>query len=194
MLAWLLDPTKEHGFGDALLRALLIHLTSDRRLPTLHVDKTEAEFIIDNGRLDVLVRGRYNDDNADQSGWLLLIEAKVDANEAEDQLWKYERWANKHANRRQVYRIFLTPEGRPPTTAREPWIPISFSQLACIFRAVCPELRDRPGFHFLKHYLSGVLKDICRWQLPIVDPRSCGDIYSFAEYIKIVTALSGERL
>jgi PD-(D/E)XK nuclease superfamily len=118
----------------------------------------------------------------------LLIEAKIDANEGEQQLRTYDKWASKNANGREVVRVFLTPEGRASETAQEPWIPLSFLQLACVFRTVFQQQEERPGYHFLRHYLCGVLKDICKWNLPVTDPDTCDDPHNFVEYLKTVGA------
>ena len=183
MLAWLLDPSKEHGFGDCLLRALLSFLKGTPIEGQIQVSKVQAEHIIRKGRLDIFAEGTITPPDGSRTAWLLLVEAKVDANEAEDQLWKYERWAHRHGNGREVFRMFLSPDGREPTTAKQPWTPMAFWRLASIFRAAGVQLRNKPGFHLLRHYLAGVLKDICSWTLPVIDPHESNDPYSFFEYL-----------
>ena len=80
-LAWLLDPKREHGFGQTLLAALLGRLSGDACSDGLRVSRVESEFLIDGsgakGRLDVLAQGAWED--RDRRGWVLVIEAKVDA-------------------------------------------------------------------------------------------------------------------
>jgi PD-(D/E)XK nuclease superfamily len=123
-LAWLLDPKREHGFGTTLLACLLRRLSGDDRSDALRVERVESEFSIDGsgakGRLDVLAEGTWND--GDRDGWVLVVEAKVDAWEGEAQLLKYETWLRSNAVDREVIRVFLTPDGRPPESGAEEWV------------------------------------------------------------------------
>lgn len=184
LLAWLLDPTKEHGFGLRLLQALLGFF---REMPgTLQIEKVQPEFPIEDGRIDVLVQGRTREAERQADGWLLVIEAKIDANEGELQLAKYDKWIRKFGRGRDVFRLFLTAEGRDPETSDEDWTPMSFLQLARIFRMSYKDLEGLPGHQFLRYYLTGVLKDICHWSLPVQDTESSSDPYGFAEYLKTV--------
>jgi hypothetical protein len=98
-LAWLLDPKGEHSFGAILLAALLRRLSDHDYSDGLRVERVESEYPIDGseakGRLDVLAEGTWED--KERGGWVLVIEAKVDAWEGEDQLQKYERWLQSNA-------------------------------------------------------------------------------------------------
>ncbi len=188
VLAWLLNPFKEHGFEATLLKALLAHLCRPSILSSVQLEKIQSEYPIDNGRIDVVAQGKSKGQEGSWDDWLLVIEAKVDANEGEQQLRKYDKWIRKNRHGRAVFRVFLTAEGRKPETSDEEWMPMSFLHLACIFRAVYKSLEHQPGYHFLRYYLTGVLKDVCRWSLPVRDSASCEDPYSFVEYLKAVYA------
>jgi hypothetical protein len=185
-LAWLLHPEREHGFGKTLLAALLRRLSGDECSDTLRVNRVESEFLIDGcgakGRLDLLAEGAWDD--AEQGGWVLVIEAKVEAAEGEDPLLNYEPWLQANAAGRKVFRVFLTPDGRPPDTGKEKWEPLSFLELARIFQAVYAGLRQAPGFHFLRFYLAGVLQDVCG--LPRNVGEDAEDPYAVASYLKSV--------
>jgi hypothetical protein len=183
-LAWLIDPKREHGFGNTLIAALLRRLSGGDCSNTLRVERVESEYPIDGsgakGRLDVLAEGAWGDGG--RNGWVLVIEAKVDAWEGEDQLLKYERWLRSNAASRDAFRVFLTPDGRAPETGD--WGPLSFLELVQIFRAVYGGLRHAPGFHFLRFYLAGVLRDICGWPQEIT--ADAADPYAVASYLKAV--------
>lgn len=185
-LAWLLDPKGEHGFGATLLAALLRRLSGRDCAETLRVELVESEVPIDGsgakGRLDVLVEGAWEDEERD--GWILVIEAKVDAWEGEEQLQKYEKWLQSNAAGREVFRVFLTPDGRPPETGVEEWESLSFLELVRSFRLVYSGLHGTPGFHFLRFYLAGVLQDVCHWPRNVADGTA--DPYAVASYLKIV--------
>jgi hypothetical protein len=184
-LAWLLDPEREHGFKNTVLAALLRRLSGHDCSDGLRVEQVRSEYPIDGsgaeGRLDVLAEGVWEDGG--QSRWVLVIEAKVDAWEGEDQLQKYEAWLRSHAADRQVFRVFLTPEGRLPQSGAEEWEPLSYLELVQTFRSVYGALRHAPGFHFLRFYLAGVLQDVCH--CPCVGEDGA-DPYAVAAYLKTV--------
>ena len=191
VLAWLLDPRREHGFGDVLLVELLSRLCGADQVGSILIEKCEPEFIIEEGRLDVMLQGtaRRPDDSAASWSWLLMIEAKIDATEGVQQLRKYDKWAGRWSHGREVVRLYLTPEGRQADTALEEWITMSFLDLACLFRKNCSKLSHAPGYHFLRYYIAGVLKDVYRWNLPIGDPKTLDDPYNFLEYLSAVCDL-----
>jgi hypothetical protein len=187
-LAWLLDPKGEHGFADALLRALLRHLAENQQIDGVVVGEIASECAIDNsdhqkGRLDVLARGSC-EENGQPVRWLLVIEAKVDAWEGEGQLAKYEHWLRKEANGRRVLRVFLTPGARPAESGFEEWQPLSYLDLVRIFRKPYGQLSEAPGFHFLRFYLAGVLQDICHFRRDV--NASVADPYTVVSYLKTV--------
>jgi hypothetical protein len=185
-LAWLLDPKGEHGFGKTLLVALLRLFSGCDCSNGLQVERVVSELPIDGsgakGRLDVLAEGTWED--GERGGWVLVIEAKVDAWEGEDQLLKYEEWLRTDSAGREVFRVFLTPDGREPETGAEEWESLSFLELVQTFGAVYSGLRDAPGFHFLRFYLAGVLQDVCHWPRNIAEDTA--DPYAVASYLKTV--------
>ena len=188
-LAWLLDPTRneEHGFGDALLAALLGRLADRDHFDRLLVERVASEYPVEGspgeGRLDVLAEGEW-ECMSERVRWTLVIEAKVDAWEGEGQLVKYDEWLRDHAANRETYRVFLTPDGRAPDSGADEWESLSYLELVRVFRAVYGGLRDTPGFHLLRFYLAGVLQDVCLF------PRNVGegsaDPYAVASYLKTV--------
>lgn len=186
-LAWLLNPDKEHGFGTKLLEALLSRVDG-RPLP-VEVESVESECLTSqpgtsnvSGRLDVLAKGCWITEGGKRDPWLVLIEAKIDAGEGEDQISRYEQWVESHGANRDVYAVFLTPDGRSPETACLDWHALKFEELVAVFRTASDQLRDKPGYHFLRFYLAGVLRDVCEWPVPIrLDGR---DLYSIASYIR----------
>ena len=185
-LAWLLNPEGEHGFGQTLLIALLRRLSGDACSDRLRVARVESEFPIDGygakGRLDVRAEGAWED--VARKGWVLVIEAKVDAWEGEDQLQMYDAWLQSNAAEGEVFRVFLTPDGRAPETSAKEWQVLSYLELVRIFRAVYNELRHAQGFHFLRFYLAGVLQDVCG--LPRNIQENAADPYAVASYLKTV--------
>ncbi|HYV40082.1 MAG TPA: PD-(D/E)XK nuclease family protein [Gemmataceae bacterium] len=190
-LAWLLDPQAEHGFGETLLASLLHRVTGLDAVFALNVELVASEFQIagaeEAGRLDVLVEGAWEVDKIPVR-WLLAIEAKVDAWESETQLAKYEKWLNLRASEQNVlnvFRVFLTPNGRAAQGGNEDWSALSFLDLVRTFHSTFARLRDAPGFHFLRFYLAGVLQDICGWPRTAIGVST--NPYLVLDYLKSVT-------
>jgi hypothetical protein len=178
-LAWLLDPSREHGFGDRLLRAVLGAVRGpDAECSDARVD---SEFMLwgdeAEGRLDILIRGRSNN----SPGWLLVIEGKVDALEGHEQLDRYDAWIARWEPDRTAYRVFLTPKGHAAETGGGAWQPMSFLQLAGVLRSAMSAVRQAPGYHFLRYYLAGILMDICQWKLPL--QPDAADPFGAVEYM-----------
>ena len=190
-LAWMLDK-QEHGFGSQLLEALLCHLLKGRRIRLTDVDQVESEYPVDYGgparteagRIDILAKGRWEDEMGKKVSWLLVIEAKIDAEEGEEQLSQYDDWLERYPQPTKVLRVFLTPNGRAPRTSSAEWQVLSFVDLASVVRRVSG-LRDRPGYHFLRYYLTGVLQDICG--CPASISSDCKNPYAVVDYLKSVT-------
>lgn len=187
-LAWLFSK-REHGFDNQLLEALLRHLLKGRRIRLTQVDQVESEYPVDcgparaeAGRFDVLAKGRWEEIGKEVS-WLLVIEAKIDAEEGEEQLSQYDDWLERYPQPIEVLRVFLTPDGRKPLTGSAEWQVLKFVDLASAFRRVSG-LQDTPGYHFLCYYLTGVLRDICRLPVPI--SSDCKNPYTAVDYLKSV--------
>ena len=113
-----------------------------------------------------------------------MIEAKIDAEEGDEQLSQYDYWLEQYAQPKEVIRVFLTPNGRAPRTSRAEWKVLSFVDLASVFRRVLPDLQDKPGYHFLRYYLTGVLQDICG--CPASISSDCENPYTAVDYLKSV--------
>jgi hypothetical protein len=194
-LAWLLHPRKDHGLGIHLLDALLSHLIKTDDYTQVQVTELLPEYriVFGNeylGRLDVFGTGTWVASNGASTNWLLAIEAKIDASEGDKQLENYDKWLDAYCADQQVFRVFLTPEGRHPEAEVSGWHPLSFLDLVRVFRKPFEVLRDRTGFYFLRYYLTGILKDICRWRIPWGSAESCEDPYGFVDYLQTVRATS----
>jgi hypothetical protein len=181
-LAWLLRPSEPHGFGDALLRALLASLTGEPTLELMETDGVVAEEAAGGGRLDIFGCGKWRHRGSQPRPWVLAIEAKVDAVEGYEQLGRYRRWLESQTAGAEVLCVFLTPSGWVPQTSGSDWQPLSFLDLARTLRAASADLRNRAGYHFLRYYLSGLWQDICGWPLPL--RADCPDPYSVLRLLR----------
>jgi hypothetical protein len=182
VLAWLLDPSKPHGFAETLLRALLNWHSDGCGSAELNSERVVKEHPIPGGRLDVLAEGNWMDAGT-LIPWVLAIEAKIDAWEGENQLAKYDKWLDQYARGRRLLRIFLTVHGKAPEGG-DKWKPLSFLELARVLRGPYPALKGTEGFEFLRLYLAGVMQDICGYK-PL-HAETAADPFSVAAYLKTV--------
>ena len=184
-LAWLLDPGKEHGFGDVLLRALLRKVFGKEA--ALHLPDVAVTSEFRGGesrdRIDIHLQGSWiaAHQNGAPKRWKIILEAKIRADEGEAQLARYEKQANMTDQQKLV---FLTTDGRSAETGSDDWILLSFKVLMALFQNCLDELKEKPGFDFLRLYMAGVLKDI--YQLRGVENiGERGDIYGISEYLTL---------
>ena len=108
MLAWLLNPTRRHGLGCALVRRLVEHCTGTPAPERLAVKGVTFSHWRNGREADLVVWGE---------AFTLIIENKIDACEQTDQcddLFKNFKTENKPLF------LFLTPEGRKPCTVTAP--------------------------------------------------------------------------
>jgi hypothetical protein len=173
-LAWLLNPRESHGFGKAMLDVLLRSFQGGRKLVAFDVREVDAERFYRNsdgadaGRTDIWIELTWRNPTG-MKPRLVVIEAKVDASEGDEQLSRYNKaikeWLAEHRSTGStVWRIFLTRTAEEAETGKG-WMQLSFSSLARIFWGTSNSLATTPGYHVLRFYLAGVLKDIL--DLPI---------------------------
>lgn len=128
-LAFLLNPQAAHGQGCIFLKAFFAALgdLEDFKQPGFRDDP--AAWSIDSevytgkwGIIDILIE-------CPSEGYVLVIENKIDAEEGENQLGGYADWMeHKHSQYRRRQMIFLTPDGREPTSdQKRHWLPVSYS-------------------------------------------------------------------
>lgn len=137
-LKWFLDPRGDHGCGDALLTYILAHigLTLPGRFPAKP-----------SGRCSVAVEECPDGDRAsrvdiqiDDSAFFIVVEVKIGAPEQPRQLERYcDVAAARAAGARPWAVIFLTVDGRQPTTAAKyvaNVVPLSWSEVGSALRRV----------------------------------------------------------
>ena len=189
-LAWLLGD-REHGFGFKLLEAVLVHLLEreGRQICLTDVENVECEHSVPGGRIDILAEGHWKESGSNVS-WRMVVEAKIDAQESDGQLLRYDDWLEGHRRpAANTLRVFLTPhEKRRPSSAN--WQAMTFVELASVFRRV-QGIQDQPGYHFLRYYLAGVLRDVCK--MPLDLSSGCKDPYSTVDYLRAVLTAGGQE-
>jgi hypothetical protein len=170
-LAWLLNPEKEHGFGNKLMNVFFKLIEPNTIFDVTEVipEKTFSNYINNKGRFDIWITGKYRNNS---SRALIVVEAKIDANEGKSQLGGYEKELKNYKEFKKIYKVFLTPEGRhAKSSASNTWYNISFLDLVIAFNKVIKkESDDLPGYHFLKYYLSGIIHDVLRLEVTNNNP------------------------
>ena len=155
-LAWLLDPTKDHGFDSVLIDAFLGSVFPEisneriRRSSISEVVIVEAEhnFLVGSSyrRADIWIEGVYRKKGSREilSKWLVVIEAKIAADESEGQIADYDKYIDGVVDKYSIIRrCFLTPDGRVTFIPNENWTPVSFTRLAHIFATCLPQQKQK---------------------------------------------------
>ncbi|MHB1494545.1 MAG: PD-(D/E)XK nuclease family protein [Acidithiobacillus sp.] len=163
MLAWLLDPSKPHGFGTALLRALMNEAGAN--LPEVTDVQVHTEYRLPRGlgRVDIYATGSTTGPTPETWGLWIEAKSKQTTQEGIKQLERYERhrshWRDETAGR--DYGIFLTPDGRHTrsTDNHEQWPTLSYIRLAKVLWREAESHRGALGFEWLRLYLSGIIKE-----------------------------------
>lgn len=144
VLSWLLNPRGSHGFGSALLLALLNEINSclvknEQSTFDLKVSnncRVKEEQCPDGNQ------GNRVDIEIDDANFYLIIEVKIDAYEQDSQLERYANLAQKRANNRIWGIIYITPSGKQSLTAGgyiDKVLAISWKQLAHILSDGLPK-------------------------------------------------------
>lgn len=155
MLAELLNPCGGHGQGTLFLRGFLkVAASRGLQAPPAGVEdqvwEVETERYIGNGFLDIAV-------SCELSGYLMVIENKIDAGEQPHQLSRYKEWMrsqSKHLPTQEL--VFLTPTGREAITGRGcNYLQLSYSEdVRAWLNAALPNVKAPKVAETLRQYLE----------------------------------------
>jgi hypothetical protein len=174
VLSYLLDDKASHGFRKNALAALV-----EKIKHTSRPNKEAAEFLalLRQKRTKVAVtpeyRYRVEDFNRSVARcdiWielhsakidaLLIIENKINAPEAKDQLKWYEQkartWSKQHPKSIEPILIFLTLDKRESKSASSSWLTLSYIELAAALRKVWLKAEDGFGREWLALYIASI--------------------------------------
>lgn len=148
VLRWFLDPRGGHGCGDGVLRDLLARV--GQRLPGFPATPSPHCFVSVEECPDGDRASRV-DIQIDDQNFFLVVEVKIGAPEQPHQIRRYcEIAAARAAQARPWAVVFLTPEGRPSTTAGKKHaakvIPVSWSHIAGALRRTARAGQPIPRF------------------------------------------------
>ena len=137
-LRWLLDPRGSHYQGDLFLRRFIESFSESfpREIPKdeLSSCKVKSEdFYHGVGRVDISITGR---------SFIIVIEAKIDAGEQEQQMARYEQLKSQYSHKNVVI-VFLTKDGRDPTSGKSHLcIPIKWKDIGEICKEFVKECKN----------------------------------------------------
>ncbi len=140
ILAWLLDAKANHGQGDIFFKTFIQICSIDLPIDSISDYRVRKEFPGAESIIDVMA---YN-----RGQFLIYIENKVDSSEGIDQCARELRDMHQLGDRLNIphtrrYAIFLTPDGRKPTTGDErSWKTLSYDQLEDTFRLLLPKIKS----------------------------------------------------
>ena len=133
-LAWLLDPSGNHGLGDYFLRRFLWQVTSRARAvgmtttTAFDVDGwklTDVEVVTERHNIDILLTG-------DIDGFVCAVENKLFSGEHSDQLRRYRETVSREYPTLTPIFVLLSVEGDPAAGEEDAsnYVPIGYTQIA----------------------------------------------------------------
>ena len=162
-LAWLLDPSRNHGLGDYFLKRFLwttAGLARERDIQTISPIEVNT---LDLG--DVTVRREWRNIDilisSESQRFVCAIENKVESSEHGDQLCRYLTTCKTEFPEYRHHFVFLTPWRTEPSC--DEWVPVGYgSVLDLVERVVNAKqgtMGDEVGL-FLQHYTSMLRRHI----------------------------------
>lgn len=176
LLAWLLDPHADHQMGTTPIRSFLRHCLRGSQNARMQINallyeslnfadiRLSSEFPISttmaardgmertvNGRFDVYAD--YPDVmGKDERYPLLVIEAKIDANQHNNQTFLYQKWVMERCNKNlpiQPVLVYLTPDRDRNGPIADNFIPIDFTQINSWLDTLRPVLKSKQADFFI---------------------------------------------
>jgi hypothetical protein len=169
-LAWLFSPGEPHGFGNAVVKEFLSHILGRGVARRFRIHRVYAERPIalrgkKFGRIDIWIEGVLLNGGKEETA-IVVIEAKIDAQEGKDQLKEYcEAIDNLPFSFK--FCCYLTPEGTPSKNPVDRWRSVSFQELARSIWRAASERREAGGYQFTRLLVAGILADLLEWPLPV---------------------------
>lgn len=175
VLAWLMNPKSNHGFGDQFLRLFLKHLFANNRERI----KSEVTFFdIEVFNLDdIEIRREWNRIDlliiSESNKLVVTIENKIETTEHDNQLQRYYDIVTQEFPGYRKLFIYLTPESLTPND-KDNWIIFDYSTIHLVLKRLL-ELRKSSlsdsVYDFLNQYCTilrryimpgSEIEDICR--------------------------------
>ncbi len=159
-LSFLLDPSQNHGLGDAFLKRFLKHVViraADSPVSAVEIDVADMQHAVvmrEWRNIDILVRD-------DENRLVCAIENKLGSREHSGQLSRYHDVVTREFPDYRALFIYLTPEGDVPSD--EAYIPMSYGEIADlvdIVREVHESTLGADVSTLMKHYTAMLRRHI----------------------------------
>ena len=193
-LAYILDPSQGHGFGNKVFAALLEKIAelngragaarilhSIRRRTTRLRVAPEYRYRVEGFKDRSIARSDiWIEAHARKKSGVVVIENKIGAAESHGQLAWYERkvrsWCKARGHDRCLL-MFLTPDGRASSTAEiQKWVPLSYLHLASALRSAWVKNRSVAGSEWLALYIASITRGVLGIDLDRAKGASVSDI------------------
>lgn len=155
VLAWMLNPNENHGFGKAFLARLNYHIvkngfvTDDIAFRLLTMKFSDVVVYREWQNIDILIESQ-------KEKYVLCIENKVDSQDHDGQLDKYYNIIEeKYKDFIKVY-VYLTPEGLPPLQdSNSSWRCMKYETMINIIETELEKSAfDSEPANFIRSYLN----------------------------------------
>lgn len=177
ILAWLINPSESHGFGDEIIKKILCDIVLKNKT---HFASSGLEYIhfalmdfddltiqreIDN--IDLLLSSESNK-------VVVCIENKIGADEHSNQLEKYENKINSTYPEYKKIFVFLTPDGKSSVKDKN-WVSYSYNEILNILsKAILKENLDDSVKILINNYIGTVRRYVMKDEEMV---KICNDIY-----------------
>ncbi len=158
MLAWLLNPNENHGFGDAILRGFIqfvvTSFSSDADIfDTLLMDCHDFTVQREWHSIDILV-------SSSKEKFVICIENKIDSGEHDNQLNRYRKQVEDTYPNYQKMFIYLSPEGGEASDP-DNWCAMGYQDVLSIVENAQRKTKLLPEAQLLvDNYTATIRRDI----------------------------------
>lgn len=148
-LAYLLDEKEKHDYGNKFMKALCKKL----EIKALTNYTVCPEKCCENGRYDIFISGKSGNKDC-----VIVIEAKIDSYEGENQLGKYNKDLKKYGT--EIKKIFLTVDEETPS--QKDWENWTWQDIIDMLWSVIQYKKNQTqaGYYFCKYFISSIYSNI----------------------------------
>jgi hypothetical protein len=163
-LAYLLDPSQNHGLGDLFLKRLLQRILGDTARPPGGIRPVNLDVM---DLSDTSVRREWESIDIlcvnEREKLAVLIENKIESSEHDDQLQKYLHKVERNYPHLRVVPLFLTPAGIDPSDQDLGYVPVNYSSVCDTLKHLLSTRRSVMGvdvFTTITHYVEMLRRHI----------------------------------
>ena len=158
MLAWLLNPNENHGFGDGVLRGFIQYIVS-----SFSYNDDIIDMLLMDCHSFIIQREWHNIDIiafSPNENFLLCIENKIDSSEHDNQLDRYRKIVEHiYPEYKKIY-IYLSPDGTEASDS-ENWCSMSYENVLEIVEGLRSKTKLLPDAQLLiDNYIDTIRRNI----------------------------------